>query len=151
MTGQGTAARSPVAVRRTGHAVGALTGAALLVLIHVWPGWQVLPFLTPDTSNVLGIVDAALVAGILVHLLQLVRDDGWLPPAGLVVTSAFGLAVMVRVLQVFPFAFDSASHWDEVVRIVLVVGIVGAAVGLVVAAISLLRPVAAQTSGPATP
>ena len=57
MTGQGTAARSAVAVRRTGHAVGALTGAALLVLIHVRPGWQVLPFLTPDTSRVLGIVD----------------------------------------------------------------------------------------------
>jgi len=72
MTAQGTAARPPVAVRRTGHAGGALTGAALLVLIVV-------------------------------------------------------------------------------VRIVLVVGIVGAAVGLVVAAISLLRLVAAQTRGPATP
>jgi hypothetical protein len=140
-----------VAVRRAGHALGALVNTALLALVHVWPGWEVLPFLAPDTTRVLGMLDAALGAGVLVHLVQLVRDDGWLPPAGLVVTSGFGLALMVRVLQVFPFVFDGASHWDLVVRVVLTVGVVGAAVGLLAAVVALLRLLAARRSGPAIP
>jgi hypothetical protein len=65
----------------------------------------------------------------------------------LVITSAFGVAVMLRVLQVFPFAFHSGFDWALVARVVLVVGIVGAAVGVIVAVVSLLRLLAAERAG----
>jgi hypothetical protein len=151
MSAPQTSARPPVTVRRTGHALVALADAVLLWLIHIWPGWEVVPFLTSDMSMVLGMLDAALVAGVLVQLALFVRDDGWLPPAGLVVTSAVGLALTVRVLQVFRFDFDTASHWDLVVRVLLLVGIVGSAIGLLAAVVSLLRVVSGQGIGPATP
>lgn len=41
----------------------------LLLLVHVWPGWEALSFLTGDTTRVLPFVDAPLVAGIAVGLL----------------------------------------------------------------------------------
>ena len=44
----------------------------------------------------------------------------------------------------FPFAFDSALDWALVVRIPLIVGIVGAAIGALVASVSLLRPLGGQ-------
>jgi len=144
MTQPRTIARSSVSAHRAGDLLGALVNGFLLWLIHVWPGWDVLPFLTADTPRVLGLVNAALVVGILVNLAPLVRDPGWLTPAGLVLTSAFGVAVSVRVLQVFPFGFDSAFDWALVVRILLIVGIVGAAIGALVALVSLLRLLGGQ-------
>jgi hypothetical protein len=136
MTAQRTVARRARS-RRTGYVAGALANAVLLWLIHVWPGWDVVPFLTGDMTQVLGWIDAALVAGIVVGLVHLVRDPAWLTPAGNLVTTAFGLAATARLLQVFPF--DVSAGWATVVRVVLWVGIVGALIGLLAAAVSLLR------------
>ena len=130
--------------RSAGHLIGAAVNGLLLYLIHVSPGWEVLPFLTADTPKVLGWVDASLIAGIVVNLLHLVADPGWLTPAGSLVTAAFGLAATARVLQVFPFAFTTAFDWALVVRILLVVGVVGAAIGVVASLVSLLRILAVQ-------
>ena len=136
VTEQRTLTRSP-AGRRTGYVAGGLANAALLWLIHVWPGWDVLPFLTGDMTQVLGWIDASLIAGIAVSAVHLVRDPGWLTPAGTLVTTAFGLAATVRMLQVFPF--DLSPGWETVARVLLVVGVVGSGVGLVVALVSLVR------------
>jgi len=147
MTSLQARAAPSVRSRRAGSVVGAIIDGAMLWLIHGWPGWEVAPVLTVETPRVLGIVTASLVAGIGVNLLQLLPHPGWLTPAGSAVTSAFGVAVLLRVLQVFPFAFHSGFDWALVVRVVLVVGIVGAAVGLLVAIVSLLRLLAAERAG----
>jgi hypothetical protein len=122
-----------------GYVAGAVANAVLLAAIHVWPGWQVVPFLTAETTAVLGAVDAALVAGIVVNLVHLVRDPGWLTPVGVMVTTAFGLVATVRVLQVFPFSFGSGFDWASVIRVLLVLGVVGSAIGLLVALVQLFR------------
>lgn len=123
--------------RGTGHVLGALVNGVLLVAIHGWPGWDVVPFLTAETPRALGVVTAALVAGIVVHLVQVPRTPGWTAPAGLVVTSAFGAVATAGVYRVFPL--DVSDGWETVVRVVLVVGVVGAAVGVLAALVSLLR------------
>jgi hypothetical protein len=123
--------------RRAGYVAGALANGVLLWLIHVWPGWDVVPFLTGDLTQVLGWIDATLVAGIVVGLAHLARDPAWLTPAGNLVTTAFGLAATARLLQVFPF--DLSAGWATVVRVLLWVGVVGAVVGLLAAVVSLLR------------
>jgi hypothetical protein len=127
--------------RRGSAAAGVLANLVLLLLIHAWPGWEVVPFLTEETTQVLGLVNASLLTGIAVGLVQLVRTEAWLVPAGSLVTSAVGLAATVRVLTVFPF--DLSPGWETVVRVLLVLGVVGAAIGMLVALISLLRLVSA--------
>ncbi|MGY1666735.1 hypothetical protein [Geodermatophilus sp. SYSU D00696] len=134
----GTRTRPPSTAGRRSAAVAAvLANGVLLLLVHVWPGWEVVPFLTGETTRVLPYVDAALVAGIAVALLQLVRPGGAAVPAGSLVTTAFGLAATVRVLQVFPF--DLGPGWEVVVRVVLWLGVAGGVVGLLAAFVALSR------------
>jgi hypothetical protein len=138
MTGQQTTTRTAPA-RRVGYLIGALVNGALLWALHVWPGWRAVPFLTDETPAVLGAVSAPLIAGGVVNLLQMVCDPAWLKWAGSLVTSAFGVAAGVRVLRVFPFEFGPGFDWVPVVRVLLVVGVVGAAIGVVVAVVQLVR------------
>jgi hypothetical protein len=72
-----------------------------------------------------------------VNLLQLVRSPGRPTALGSLVTTAVGLAAMVRVLQVFPF--ELSDGWQTAVRIALVVGIVGSALGILGLLVSLAR------------
>jgi hypothetical protein len=95
------------------------------------------PFLTGDTPQVLGLVDAWLAAGIVVNAVHLVRDPGWLTPAGTLVTTAFGLGATARILRVFPFDLDPG--WATAAQVLLVVAIVGSVIGLVAASVSLIR------------
>lgn len=126
--------------RRVGYMIAVGINAVLLWLIHGWPGWDVLPFLTADTPRVLGLIDASLVAGIAVNVVQVAWDPRWLTTVGALVTTAFGLAAMVRVLQVFPFAFGPGFDWALVARILLILGIAGTVIALLVNVVSLFRP-----------
>ena len=72
------------------------------------------------------------------------RRFGYLIAAGvngaLLVTAGIGLIVMIRIWNVFPFDFsDSAFDWTFVVRLLLVVAMVGAAIGIVVQFVTLIR------------
>jgi FtsH-binding integral membrane protein len=127
---------------RVSAAFAVLGNGVLLLLVHAWPGWEALSFLTDDTTRVLPFVDALLVAGIAVGILQLARPEGASVPAGTLLTTVFSLAATVRVLQVFPF--DLGSGWQVVVRMVLWLGIVGAVVGILAAFVALLRLRAAR-------
>ncbi|WP_142461318.1 hypothetical protein [Geodermatophilus aquaeductus] len=130
--------RPPSTAGRRGNAVAAvLANGILLLLVHVWPGWEVVPFLTDETTQVLPFVDVALLAGIAVALLQMARPGGVSVPVGTTLTTAFGLAATVRLLQVFPF--DLSSGWEVVVRVLLWLGIAGGVVGILVSLPGLLR------------
>ena len=129
--------------RRFGYAVAVVVGAALLYLINVWPGWQVLPFLTEDTRELLGIVNFSLIVGIIVNLVNLLFDATWLKALGDLVTLGIGLAVLVQIWQVFPFDFqDSSFDWALVVRWLLVLAIVGSAIAIIVQFVILIRSLA---------
>jgi hypothetical protein len=61
-------AAEPSAGARRGGYVGAIVvGAALLFVPNGGPGWQAMPFLTSDTSQVLGLVNLSLAAGSATH------------------------------------------------------------------------------------
>jgi hypothetical protein len=114
-----------------------------LVLVNVWPGWESVPFLTSDTTEVLGLVNASLFAGIVANLAYLVDDAPWLVALGGVVTTGIGLAALIRIIQVFPVDF---SDWDfdgtALVRVLLILAIVGSAIGIVVQLTALVRSLA---------
>lgn len=138
--------RPSVGVRRTGYVIAALVNAAILYLINVWPGWEELSFLTSETTQVLGVVNASLALGVVLNIVFIFSDPLWLKAAGDVLTSAVGLLVMVRTMQVFPFDFSGWSvDWTWLVWTILVIGLIGTAVGVVVQLVTLVRLTAARS------
>jgi hypothetical protein len=98
-----------------------LFSTALLVILNGSPGWQAIPFLTSDTTQVLWLVNLCLAAGIAANLVYLAYDPPWLKSLGDLATTGIGLATAIRIWQVFPF--DLSSGWSTAVRTLLVVQI----------------------------
>ena len=131
--------RPSASARRFGYVIAVVINAVLLWLIHGRLGWDAVPFLTPEITQVLGAVDASLAVAIAVNVVQLGWDPRWLVTAGSLVTTAFGLRAMVRMLQVFPFDFGGGSAaWETVARVLLILGIVGTAIALLVQLVQLI-------------
>lgn len=128
---------------RSGNFGSAIVNALLLYGINMWPGWQVLPFLTADMSRVLDLINASLIAGIIVNLVCVVIHARTLVALGNLVVIGFGVAAMLRLWEVFPFDFGTGwSGWPVLVRVLLVLGIVGSAIGAVVEVVNLFRALA---------
>jgi hypothetical protein len=131
--------RPSTAARRTGYVFALLVNGAFLYAVNVWPGWDVLPFLTDDFTQILGLVNASIVVSLVANLVYLARDTKAVKALGDIVTTGVAIAVGVRTWQVFPFDFGEATFdWELVVRILLVVGIVGMAIAIIVNIVSLV-------------
>ncbi|MGN7147568.1 hypothetical protein ACTHQ6_01060 [Arthrobacter sp. SAFR-179] len=129
--------------RPSGNLGSAIVNALLLYGINIWPGWQVLPFLTADMDRALDLINASLIAGIIVNLVCVVIRARALLALGNIVVMGFGVAAMLRLWEVFPFDFgDGWSGWPVVVRVLLVLGIVGSVIGAVVEVVNLFRALA---------
>lgn len=125
--------------RRVGYALAVLINGLLLSGVNVWPGWRVLPFLTEDTRQVLGLVNLSLIAGMIANAVYVITDRTWLKALGDLVTLGIGMAVLVGFWEVFPFDFTGSSlGWATVARVVLIVTVVGTAVGLAVQFVVLI-------------
>ncbi len=139
--------RSPTQ-RRPGYVGTIVVDGLILFLINQWPGWAVLPFLTDDMTAVLPWINASLLLGLAVSAVWLMADPFWLRAIGTVATALVGLVSVVRMWQVFPFDFTgSAVDWTVPVRIVLIVGIVGAAIGVLGALIAFVVAVTGRHTG----
>lgn len=126
--------------RRLGYTVGLVVNGGLLLAVNRTPGWDVVPFLTEDTARVLGPVNASLAIGIVVYALLIVSDPPWLRAVGDIAVNVVGIVALVRIWQVFPFAFPSGGvDWGLIARWVLAVGIAGSVVGILVALTRLVR------------
>lgn len=111
-------ASSTSAARRVGYLIAAGINAVLIWIVNVWPGWEAVPFLTPDAADVIRLVNLSLVLSILTNVVYSVRDPAWVKALGSVVTTAVALAVTIRTLGVFPFDFgDSGVDWSPWVRV----------------------------------
>ena len=148
MTLTETASKRPaVGDRRVGYVVAVLVNAAVLYAVNVWPGWQALPFLTEDMRLVLGLVNASVLVSIVANMVYFVADPRWLKALGDIVTTAVGIAALVRMWQVFPFDFSGSSFdWALVVRVAMGVAIGGSAIALVVAFVSFVKSVGRPAS-----
>jgi hypothetical protein len=138
------AKRQTLAGRRAGYVVAAVINGVLLWFIHVWPGWDAVPFLTADFEIVLWLVDLSLVVTIVLNLVYLVRDPRWLTAAGAVVTASIGLAAVIRMMQVFPFDFGESDVWPVVFRVLLWVALVGSIIGIVANLVTMVRAIGAR-------
>lgn len=135
-----TKRRPPAVARRFGYLVAVVVTAAMYYLVNAWPGWEELPFLTGDTRDVLGLVNVSLLIGIVANLVYVAYDPPWFRALGDLATTGVGLAVLVRVWQVYPFDFSGyTANWDAIVRTVLVVAIVASVIGIITQLVLLVR------------
>lgn len=127
-----------LAARRTGYVFSIIINAALLFGINIWPGWDILPFLTRDFTELLGLVNASLWVSLAVQVVFLVNDRKPVKPLGDMVSLVLPIYIGFRMWQVFPFDFgDQTFDWELLFRIGLVVGIVGMTIALIVDLVSL--------------
>lgn len=132
--------RQPRSARRVGYVFAVLFNAAGLYLINVWPGWEAVPFLTGDTRQVLGIVNAVVLTTLAVNVVYLFTDPRWLVALGGLVTSVLGLIGLIRIWEVFPFDFDDSSvDWTLLFHIGLVIGVAGSCIAILVQLVQLTR------------
>ena len=132
--------RPPSTGRRLGYAIALVINALLLYAVNVWPGWQVVPFLTAETRAVVGLVNLSLIVGMIVNGVYIVVDRPAVRALGDLITLGVGLAVLVALWRVFPFDFDDAAFdWTLLIRIVLGLALFGTAVGIVVQVVVLVR------------
>lgn len=139
--------RTPSASRRLGYSIAVVVNFALAFVVNVWPGWQTVSWLTPDATTVVGLVNVSLLVGIGVNLVCMVFDPPWFRSLGDLVTTAVGLAVVVRLYAVFPFDFSAyAFPWDSVARAVLILAIIGSLIGVIVNVVQLVVRVVGAAS-----
>lgn len=140
MTVTAPARRPSVAARRTGYVIAVAVNLLLIYLLDVRPGWSAVPFLTDETRQVIGLVTFSMAVSVAANIVYLIEDAPVVKAAGDVLTTGIALAVLVRLAQVFPFDFTGYSvDWALVVRILLWVGLIGSAIGLVVQTVMLVR------------
>jgi len=128
--------RRPTAVRATkqvGYAIAIGVNAAMIYIANHLLAWEFPPFLTQDFERVLTIINVSLGASMVANLMYIVYDDAWFKSLSQVGVNLIGLAATIRIWQVFPFDFTPyAVDWSLVARFVLVVALVGTAIGTVV-------------------
>jgi len=137
-----SAPASPAA-RRFGYLIAIMINAVIWYLVFVAPGWAAVPFLTGATREVLGLVAASLIAGMVANVVYLISDD-WPRVIGEPITTAIGLAAMIRLWQGFPFDFDASTSWPIVARWLLGLAIAGTVVALVVQIVVVVRRAAGR-------
>ena len=130
--------RAPVPQRgrRAGYAGTLLTSLVMLLLVNVWPGWEAVPFLTARTVLVIGAVNASIIARAIADLVNVVVDQPRPRAFGDIISIGFGLIALVQIWQVFPLDVIGTG-WEVVARVLLALGVVGGAIGMIDAFVRL--------------
>jgi uncharacterized integral membrane protein len=138
--------RPHLAARKFGYLIAITLNAVIFYLINVQPGWQVLPFLTPETPQVLGLLNFSVIAAIVINTVYFLYDSPWCKALGDFLLAVIGLAVLERIWRVFPFTF---TGWPvSLIHAVLVVAIVGTVVAMMVNIVLLVRHSAGRGEEP---
>jgi hypothetical protein len=133
--------RTSPAARRFGYLVAIVVNGIMIWVAHRLLDWQWPGFLTDDFDAVLWLVSASFVTGMVVNACFLLYDRGRFRAFGDLVTGAFGLAVTLRIWDVFPFDFsDYGNDWSWLFRAVLALGVLGTSIAILVNVAKLIRP-----------
>lgn len=126
--------------RRAGYLIVVLLDLVMLWIAHQLLDWQWPSFLTSAFEDLLPWITASLAATAMVNLVWVFWDPDWFRHLTQFGLNVLSLLVAVRTWQIFPFDFSSyASGWEAFARVVIVVGIVGSAIGAVVELVKLAR------------
>ena len=106
---------------------------AFLVVVNKVPDWNI-PFVTDSFPDVLWALNTSLAVSLAGNLILIVLHPRFLHHLFNAVFAVFGILATSVLLSVFPFDFSQVvDEWLNIlVRIALIVGIVGSAIGVVV-------------------
>jgi hypothetical protein len=132
----------PRAARIVGYLIAAAINAALLWCAYRILDWGWLPFLTEEWRDVLPMLALSLGATVVANLGFVAYDGPALKSLVNIVLLALSIAASVTMWRVFPFDFTPyAFGWGTLARVLLVVAIAGAAIGIVAELVKLVRAV----------
>ena len=132
--------RRSMSARRSGYAASMVINVALLYIANNLLVWDLLAFLTADFAKLLWLINLSLGATILANLFWIGFDPAWFRSLAQIALNLIALLVSIRMYQVFPFDFSGFEFdWTPIVRIVVVIAIIGSALGAVVELVKVVR------------
>ena len=132
--------RRGMSARRSGYAASVVINIALLYIANNLLGWDLLAFLTEDFARLLWLINLSLGATILANLFWIVFDPTWFRSLAQIGLNLIALLVSIRMYQVFPFDFSGFEFdWTPIVRIVVVITMIGCALGAIVELVKLVQ------------
>lgn len=112
---------TPVGLRRFGYLVGIAVSAAILYAANDLLKRDIVPFLTADFDQLLPIINASLVASIVVNSIWVLYDAMWIRSTGQILLNLASIGVLTLTFRVFPFDFSPYSFdWESLVKVTLV-------------------------------
>jgi hypothetical protein len=123
---------------RFGYGVAIAINVTLLVVVRYILDWGWLPFLTDEFADVVPWISFGLVATIVANLVYQFNDTRIIKSTGQILTNLISIFVTYQVYLVFPFDFSGSTfNWEVISRILLVLAMVGAGIGVLVEAVKL--------------
>ena len=119
--------------RMTDYIFAVIFNIAFLVVVNKVPDWNIV-FITDSFPDVLWALNTSIAVSLAGNLILIFFHPRFLHHLLTAVFSVFGILATSVLLSVFPFEFaELVGEWLNIlVRIVLIVGIVGSAIGVVV-------------------
>ncbi len=107
--------------------------SVLLYVVNVLPGWGAALFLTPEAAQVVPVLNAVFIIGIVGNLVNVVVDRRWMRAVTETLSSTVSLLGIIMILSLFPFnPDDSTVHWSLITRVVLGFAAVACVVSIIV-------------------
>jgi hypothetical protein len=106
-------------MRQTGYAISIGVNLVLLWIITNIVEWDIIPFLTADFEELVPVAVFSIIVGSMLYLAYLFFDPPWFRILGDAINSAIAFVVILRTLQVFPFAFEG-GFWTGATRVILI-------------------------------
>lgn len=117
--------------RRVGYAIAVLVNLVMLVIANNILDWGWLPFLTDGFTQVVPWISLGLVATIVANAVYQFNDTLAVKSTGQIGVNLLSVFVTYQIWQVFPFDFSAYGfNWEAVVRVLLVLAMVGAGIGV---------------------
>jgi hypothetical protein len=133
-------ARSGTGPARVGYVIAIAVNVVMLIIAQNILEWGWLPFLTADFAQVEPWISLSLTATIIVNLIYLFDDTAVVKSIGQIGVNLLSIFVTYQIFIVFPFDFSAyAFDWGVMARVVLILAMVGSAIGTVVEIAKLLR------------
>jgi hypothetical protein len=126
--------------KHLGYGIAVVINIVMLIVVLKILDWGWLSFLTDEFVEVVPWIALSLAASIIVNLIYQFNDTVLVKSTGQIGTNLISIFVTYRVFRVFPFDF-SAFDFDPgtVVRVVLILAMVGSAIGVFVEAMKLMN------------
>jgi hypothetical protein len=116
--------------KKFGYGIAIAINVVMLIVVQNILEWGWLPFLTEEFANLVPWISFSLAASIVANSVYLFNDSRAVKSTGQIVVNLITIVVTYQVFTVFPFDFSGSSFdWSLVLRILLILGMVGAGIG----------------------